>query len=270
MSALLGIATALAAAFGILWARERRLRTGRSGAGREARPAAAPGRAQSAPPGLQRLLGILAHELRTPLGAIIGFQELLADGLLGPLSEPAVDGIGRIGTSAAQLRHLLDGLADLLLPMPGAADLEPEEVALGPTLEAVVASAHAVAGGRSVQLDVRLPERLATLRTDRARLTCALDLCIGAAIRGSPNRTIGLSFSGDERALSLDVTGSALDPTRDAPPEIPGDLARVGATGSALRLAMAARVLAVLGGELRLVPEGEGPAVRVRVPPLPN
>lgn len=270
MTVLLGIAAALAAAFGILWGRERRLRTLRSDAGRDARPAPAPARPQPATPGLQRLLGVLAHELRTPLGAIIGFQELLADGLLGPLAEPAVDGVDRIGTSAAQLRHLLDGLSDLLLPAAGAADLDRTDVALGPALAGIVASAHTLAGGRGVQLDVRIPEALPPLHTDRARLACALDLCIGAAIRGSPNRTIGLSFSGDDGVLAVDVTGSALDPARDAPPDLPGDLAHIGATGPALRLAMAACVLAILGGELRFAAEGEASVLRVRVPPLPN
>lgn len=268
-----GVAAAvlLAAAFGALWARER-------GRHRDRRDAARPGRPRPEPapdppaaaPSIHRLLGVIAHELRTPLGAIIGFQELLADGLLGPLDPAAADGVDRIGTSATQLRHLLDGLADLLLDTPTDADLEPADVPLGPTLAAIVASAHALASGRGVHLDVRLPDNLPSLHTDPARLACALDLAIGAAIRGSPNRSIGIAFAHDGAALTLAVTGGALDPRRCAPPDPPHDLARVDASGPALRLAMAARVVAILGGRLHLVATPDGSTLHLRVPSLPN
>lgn len=272
MSGLAAAALLLAAAFSLLWARERRRHRDRRDAARTGRshPEPPPAPPADAAPSIHRLLGVIAHELRTPLGAIIGFQELLAEGLLGPLDPTAADGVDRIGTSAAQLRHLLDGLADLLLASPTDADLEPADVPLGPTLAAVVASAHALANGRGVLLDVRLPDDLASLHTDRARLACALDLAIGAAIRGSPNRTIGLAFARDGADLTVAVTGGALDPRRCAPPDPPDDLARVDATGPALRLAMAARVVAILGGRLRLVAERDGSTLHVRVPPLPN
>ena len=62
---------------------------------------------------LRDLIGVLGHELRTPLAAILGYQELLADGLYGELNDRQREPVNRIQQSAQQLIHLLDGLQEL-------------------------------------------------------------------------------------------------------------------------------------------------------------
>lgn len=250
-----------------------------AGGGRVTPAAGAPG---SAAPGddfgrdteLRHLLGLLSHELRSPLGAIVGYQELLTDGLLGPLPDKALDAIRRIGTSGGQLRHLIDGLTDLLIPERDITlDLQQVE---GTAIAGVAAeSARALAAGRSVQLQVVAGEALPSFVTDAGRLGAALDLAIGAAVRASPGATLTLTFTGEGGALVARVDGTALDPARDAP--VAGDgvgapggsLAESGIrSGAGLRLAMAARIAEILGGELTL--QGHAPAsLRLRIPPAP-
>lgn len=211
---------------------------------------------------LRPMLGLLAHELRTPLGAIIGYQELLLDGLLGPLPDKAEDAIRRIGTSSAQLRHLIDGLCDLVVP-DAESTLELQQVATRDAAVAAAESARTLAAGRSVKLEVVLPDRLPSLVTDLSRLAALLDLAVGAAVRASPGRTLTLTFSTDVDALVARVDGTALDPARDRPR--PG---REIATGVGLRLAMAARMARLLGGDVAL--EGAAPSsLLLRVPPAP-
>ncbi len=211
---------------------------------------------------LRHFYGLIAHELRTPLGAIVGYAELLGDGLLGPLPERAHDAVRRIGVSGAQLRHLVDGLSDLVVGGEESA-LEVQEIDASVPADAAADSARALAAGRSVQLDVTREAALPTLRTDLARLNAALDLTIGAAVRASPGASLRLAFEGDAGALVVRVEGTALDPTRDTPrtPANPE-------SGPALRLAMAARSLQLLGGQLSLV--GPGPTtLLLRIPSLP-
>jgi signal transduction histidine kinase len=45
--------------------------------------------AQSADRAKGRFLATMSHELRTPLTALAGYGELLADQVIGPMSEPA-------------------------------------------------------------------------------------------------------------------------------------------------------------------------------------
>src|SRR5207253_9251241 len=56
-------------------------------------------------------LAVMSHELRTPLTAIMGYEELLSDGITGPVTELQRQQRGRINVSA---RHLL-GLIDEIL-----------------------------------------------------------------------------------------------------------------------------------------------------------
>lgn len=214
-----------------------------------------------------RFLGVLTHELRTPLGAIIGFQELLAEGLLGPLDPRGRDAVNRIGASASQLRHLLDGLSDLIRA-PSQADLEPGEIDTGQVVAQAVASARVLAASRNVQLELRVSPSLPTLHTDENRVAMALDLAFGAAIRGSPGRTLALGIHADADTLAAEVTGTALDPAADSPPA-DVDIAAVPPTAAGLRLAMAERALRLLGGELGLRAADEGAIVWLRIPSLP-
>ncbi len=213
----------------------------------ERRPAPAP-RPTPGEAEMRHLFGLIAHELRTPLGAIVGYAELLSDGLLGPLPDRAGDAVRRIGIAGGQLRHLVDGLSDVMLGDTDAT-LEIQEVNTAETADAAAASARALAAGRSVDLEVVTPPDLPVLRTDPARLAGALDLAIGAAVRASPGTRLRLAFSGDAGALQARVEGTALDPAQDTPHFSP---ARAPASGPALRLAMAARSLQLLGGELKL------------------
>ena len=239
---VLALAVGLAAAVGLLLA-DRRRRAARE-------------------QGFRRLLGLLGHELRTPLGAVVGYHELLVDGLLGPLPEKARDAVLRIGTSGGQLRHLIDGLSDLMADGGTALDLQ---LVNGVELaETAAESANALAGGRDVKLHVTIGEGLPVFVTDGTRLVAALDLAIGAAVRASPGATLALDFQGDGDGLCVRVEGTLLDPGREGPEAGEGGVS----TGAGLRLLMAQRTIALLGGELRL--EGFRPAALVlRVPSAP-
>jgi signal transduction histidine kinase len=195
--------------------------------------------------------------MRTPLGAIIGYGELLGDGLLGPLPDRASDAVRRMETAGGQLRHLIDGLADLMM-QDGEAMLEPAEVDTAATAATLAASARALAGGRGVKLEVVVPENLPVLQIDAGRLTAALDLAVGAAIRASPGASLRLSLSGDGGGLAVSVEGTTLDPARDLPAS--GDENDV-SSGAGLRLLMARRMLRLLGGGARI--EGTSPATLV-------
>src|SRR4051812_1928813 len=58
-------------------------------------------------------LGTVSHELRTPLTSIIGYSEMLAEGIAGPLSEEQAEFVKTIHGKGEQLLGLIMGLLDL-------------------------------------------------------------------------------------------------------------------------------------------------------------
>ena len=70
-------------------------------------------RAAAASDAKSTFLATMSHELRTPLTAIIGYEELLVDGLFGPISDTQKRHLARIGVSAKHLLALIDQILTL-------------------------------------------------------------------------------------------------------------------------------------------------------------
>src|SRR4030095_11379092 len=55
----------------------------------------------------------LSHDLRGPLNSVLGFSELLLEGLEGPLNEVQIEDITAIRQSATTLLNLINVVVDL-------------------------------------------------------------------------------------------------------------------------------------------------------------
>lgn len=55
-------------------------------------------------------LSIMSHELRTPLVSIIGYNDLLLDGVAGKLSEEQIDALRRIDKNSKRLLELINAI----------------------------------------------------------------------------------------------------------------------------------------------------------------
>lgn len=140
-----------------------------------------------------RLLTSITHELRTPLTAILGYQELLADGLYGDMDARCHEAVGRIGEAGAQLLRLVDGVLELARLDAGRLELALAPVALDELLTRVADAARTHARDRGVSLETDIPRGLPTITSDPDRLARALDLSITEAIRASTGGTLRIS-----------------------------------------------------------------------------
>ena len=90
--------------------------------------------AEKAKPGLTRQIGrsliffaTMSHELRTPLNSIIGFSEILEDGMAGPIADNQKDLLNDISTSGKRLLSLINDILDLSKVEAGTMELELSE-----------------------------------------------------------------------------------------------------------------------------------------------
>jgi signal transduction histidine kinase len=77
-----------------------------------------------------RALATLAHDIRSPLGAIDGFCTLLEDGLYGPINEKQRGALARVRMSGRHLLSLLDNVMDLARLSAGVMGVRDEVVNL--------------------------------------------------------------------------------------------------------------------------------------------
>ncbi len=183
----------------------------RSAPDRETMPVVKAARPRRTPPMLAAhhdwadLMSRVNHDLRTPLNAVIGFSEVMALEMFGPLgSERYKEYVRYIRESASDL---LKSAEDTLALTALLTNARPAETAVACTLEHAIADAWTFverkAAGRDVRLDLMLPEGVEVLaepRTLRQILVNMLSEAVraplqAAASRSSPSPTASLSRS---------------------------------------------------------------------------
>lgn len=235
----------------------------------------------------------VSHELRTPLTSIRGYAEAIADGVVGP------DEARQAGqTMLAEAEHLDRLVADLLaLARLEAADfpLEFTEVDLNTLVRGAYDAWRPRCEGNGVPLRIELPGRPVPTWSDPGRLRQVVDGLLENALRVVP-RGAPIVLALRENVVAGRVGDRAGRPVRFAELELrdggPGftdeDLAvafergamyhryrGVRKVGSGLGLALAARLVRRLGGQIEAGHAVEGGArFTVRLPvtalPAPN
>jgi signal transduction histidine kinase len=211
-------------------------------------------------------LAALTHELRTPVAVLLGYLELMESSLFGQVDERGRQAIERMQRASEELRRMIDGIQLLAQPPAGhdVAALEPERVELAPLLRGACQRAAEMARERGTGWDAPAPDLLPVLRTDRERLATAIEFALLAAVRASPRRLLRMTVTGGPGATRVRVEGTLLP----AGP-VPRTFGAAPLEGPLLRIAVAARQLELLGGELRLEPEAEpgaGTCLELRLP----
>ncbi|GAA1905679.1 HAMP domain-containing sensor histidine kinase [Lapillicoccus jejuensis] len=212
----------------------------------------------------------VSHDLRTPLTAITGYAESLADGVVPPQRVPEVGAV--LGTEAARLQRMVSDLLDL-------ARLDAQEVSLHPVpldLAAFAQEAAAVWAQRCEAQTVpfhleRTPGPLPVL-ADPQRLRQAVDGLLENALRVTPaGRPIVLAA---RPAAGAGGRAEAVVEVRDGGPgltdeDLPVAFDRsvlferyrgVRQVGTGLGLAIVDRIVTRLGGRVEAGHAAEGGA----------
>ena len=116
-------------------------------------------------------IATVSHELRTPLTSIMGYSEMLAEGIAGPLNDEQADFIATIRTKSDQLLSLIVSLLDMSKLESGTFFVRPETVSIVALLTDVVATLTPTAAKKGVRLSVEGDDAtLPTVRGDADRL----------------------------------------------------------------------------------------------------
>lgn len=162
-------------------------------------------------------VGHVSYELRSPLTTIIGFAQLLADPLIGPLSEKQHDYLRHITDSSAALLAIINDILDLATIDAGAMTLDLGDVDVHAAVEAAAEGVRTRLAERGIKLRVDLPADIGSFVADEKRVRQILFNLLSNAIGFSPHDvTVRLEV---ERRLDAIVFRIA-----DQGPGIPPDL----------------------------------------------
>lgn len=115
-------------------------------------------------------LANISHELRTPLNSIIGFAELMVDGLAGGLNDQQQEFMEDIHSSGKHLLALINDILDLSKIEAGRLDVHPQPVDIEKLVEETVSSIIHQFERKNQILHIEVQKDLPEVNADRIRI----------------------------------------------------------------------------------------------------
>ncbi|HYP86643.1 MAG TPA: ATP-binding protein, partial [Polyangiaceae bacterium] len=131
-------------------------------------------------------LATVSHELRTPLTSIIGYSEMLVEGLAGELTNEQRDFVQTIRDKGDQLLALIKGLLDLSKLESGTMSLRKNHVDVAALVKDVVTTMAPTARKKEVDLAFEVEKALPAIWADAERLRQVLLNLTENAIKFTP------------------------------------------------------------------------------------
>ena len=229
--------------------------------------------AEAASQAKSQFVAMMSHELRTPLSAIIGYQELLSEGIVGPVTERQREQLGRIRASATHLRDLINQILSLSRIEAGKEDVLLEETDVSLLVRDVILLMEQEARSKGLDLSVAVPDEPVLMETDPGKLRQILLNLVSNAIKFTDEGSVRVTLESrpEEIEVSVADTGVGIAPEDrekvfEAFTQVDQSMTRR-AGGSGLGLPVSRRLADLLGGgiELESVP-GDGSTFRLRLP----
>lgn len=220
-------------------------------------------------------LATMSHELRTPLNAIIGFSDIMATQVLGPVGNSKyLEYAADIRISGQHLLAIINNVLDLSKVEAGRFELHEEEVHLASAISAGLKLVRQQASDNGLSLKAEVGSDLTLIADERALKQIVINLLSNAVKFSRPNGFLTVAAFVDESgrlvlAVSDDGIGipekdirRVLEPFRQA--DEPLIRKR---TGTGLGLALVKSLVELHGGSVQLDSTfGVGTTVSLRFP----
>jgi len=131
-------------------------------------------------------LASMSHELRTPLNAVIGFSELMVDGIPGDINEEQRQCLSDILSSGQHLLDLINDVLDLSKVEARKIELKLENLNLADIINNVAQTVKPMLDDNRHKLRVNVEEGLPQVRADKSRLRQIFLNLLSNAVKFTP------------------------------------------------------------------------------------
>jgi GAF domain-containing protein len=220
-----------------------------------------------------QFLANMSHELRTPLNSVLGFTEMLADGLYGELPEKAKVTLGRVEANGRHLLGLINDVLDLSKIEAGQLTLSLNDYSIAQIVKTVAATTDPLARAKGLTLAATVPEGLPLGRGDERRLHQVLLNLAGNAVKFTEKGAIEIAASTRDGAFEILVRDTGPGIALEHQTRIFEEFQQVDDSntrqkgGTGLGLAISKRIVEMHGGSIGVESRpGSGSIFRVTIP----
>ena len=201
-------------------------------------------------------LANMSHELRTPLNAVLGYAELIQDGIYGDVPAKMSDVLERIQQNGRHLLGLINDVLDLSKIEAGQLTLSPVDYSMRELVLDVVSATEALAAEKKLALEVDAPVDLPRGRGDERRLTQVLMNLVSNAIKFTEAGAVSIRAKVEDGSFVVAVTDTGVGIAPEDRERIFEEFQQVDSSstrkkgGTGLGLAIARRIVELHGGRI--------------------
>lgn len=223
-------------------------------------------------------VSIASHELRTPLNAVMGYIEMLQEGIYGPLSKAQRDTLERVVANTGHLLSLVGNLLDQAQIEAGTLTLDVTPFAPTELIAEVVGVMGVLGQPKGLTLTSHIAADLpATLFGDRQRLHQILVNLLGNAVKFTDEGEVQIrAYRPDANRWALEVSDTGCGISPEAQPYIFEPFKRADESitrrysGAGLGLSIVKQLTEMMGGEVILKSAvGRGSTFTIILPLVP-
>ena len=204
-------------------------------------------------------VSVASHELKTPINVILGYLQLMQEGIYGPLSIKQKEILSTIESQGRTLARLAAQLLDVTRFEAGGGRIEPRSLQLGALLDDLERAFHVLAVQRGINFRVTAADGLPDqVQWDPDRINEVMGNLLANAFKFTGDGgTVELSATPSDDQVRIEVrdTGAGIPP--DQLPHIfekfyqANNQEAASAPGTGLGLAIAKEIVEAHRGEIR-------------------
>jgi signal transduction histidine kinase len=203
-----------------------------------------------------RFLATVSHELRTPLAALAGYEELLADQVIGPLSENQRDVIERMRAVTQHLTAVIEEVLEFSRLEGGHECAHPTEFLVADIVHASAAVIEPLARQKQIGFSCDMPYAPIRMTSDVDKMRQIIVNLAGNAVKFTDRGDVRIEVTtrGSTVCVAVHDTGIGIAP--DDLERLFQPFAQLDASltrrhgGTGLGLYIAQRLAALLGGQI--------------------
>jgi signal transduction histidine kinase len=204
-------------------------------------------------------VSVASHELKTPINVILGYLQLMQQGIYGPLSAKQTEILSTVEAQGRTLARLAAQLLDVTRFEAGGGRIEPRTLQLSALLEDLERAFHVLAVQRGVEFRVTLGEGLPDeVQWDADRINEVIGNLLANAFKFTPaGGTVELSATPADGHVRIEVRDSGAGVPPEQLPHIfekfyqADNQDAASAVGTGLGLAIAKEIAEAHRGEIR-------------------
>jgi signal transduction histidine kinase len=201
-------------------------------------------------------LANMSHELRTPMNAILGFTEMVLDGLYGDVPTELKEPISDIQVNGRHLLRLINDVLDLSKIEAGRMQLALGEYSVREVVDIVYISLRSLAAEKGLEFVINVPEDLPVAYGDNGRLTQCLMNLAGNAIKFTKQGRVEIGVELVNSELIYRVSDTGIGIPKEEIQNVFAEFRQIDATvtrefgGTGLGLSITKRFVEMHGGRI--------------------